>query len=325
MGYPTLIEMMKNAHGKHLYICAPEIDAVPTGLWFQNGSTLRLAFDNERGGQDTKSAKAVSGYLPFYLNACMSGTPSAVMNRYNNSEDGLVTRTIFCSFPVGERGMKRVADQQRSARNLRAVQQIVEGLMAYGEIDKTECEPVRLGRIERAILNFYEMKGDLYNMTHNESIETFRTRAAVIGMRAGALAWLMEGKRESRAVIDFALWVAEYTLYYQIKFFGEKLDQAVLDNAKVLTGKTLTSNDVIFAQLDEDFSNPEVVALFRARGKQGTGVCQTCHRWEESGWIVGVSRGQWRKTLQGKKRGELLRESLALPSVGTDAAGAEVV
>lgn len=310
--FPEMIDMMKDAKGQHLFICAPEIDSVPDNQWFQRGSTLRLAFDNERGGQDTKSVKATSGYIPFYLNVCLSGTPSTVMNRYKNAEDGLVSRTIFATFPAGERGKKRQADQKRTPRNARIVNELIEMLMNYGVNDKKECEPVRLPKIERAILEWYDMKGDLYNMTKNESIEVFRTRAAVIGMRAGALAWLCEGKKENRVAIEFARYVAEYTLYYQMKFFGEKLDEAVLQNNRVLTGRSFTSNDIIFAKLDDQFTNTDVSSLFRARGKQGTGASQTCHRWLENEWVVSEGRGVWRKTSLGKQRADMLKQSISV-------------
>jgi len=313
--YPTMVQMMKDAKGQHLFVCAPEIDSVPNKEWFQNGSTLRLAFDNERGGQDTKSVKAVSGYIPFYLNACLSGTPSAVMNRYKNAEDGLVTRTLFTSFPAGERGKKRIPDQHRTPRNQKAVEKTIDMLMDYGVTNEEECNPVRLHKIERAILEWYDEMGDLYNMTKNEAIETFRTRDAVIGMRAGALAWLLEGKRESRVAIEFAVWVAQSAMYYHMKLFGEKVDEAVIENTRVLQGKAFTSNDMIFANVNDEFSNLEVTNLFQLRGKQGTGVSQTCHRWEENHWVERVGRGQWRKTTLGKERAELLKLSLAQSSV----------
>lgn len=313
--YPAFLCLMKDAHGEHLFVCAPEIDSLPANQWLQNGSTPRLAFDNECGGQDTKSTKAVSGYIPFYCNTCMSGTPSAVMNRYKNAEDGLVTRTCFCTFP-DERGMKRQRESARSAANLKSVNDTIDRLMAYGKDNMDERKPVRLHKIEKALLKFYDMKGDLYNMTMNEAIETFRTRATVIGFRAGALAYLLEGCKETKAAIDFGLWVAEYTLYYQIKFFGSKNNEAVTANRLLLNAETIKSNDIIFMSLADEFTNSDIAALFQSRGRQGSGASQTGSRWELNRWVERVSRGRWRKTELGKARAELLSQSIDYSSLG---------
>lgn len=313
--FPAFLEMMKNARGQHLVICAPEIDALPANQWLQNGTTLRLAFDNEYGGQDTKSANAVSAYLPFYCNTCMSGTPTAVMHHFKNAEDGLVSRTLFCAFPQ-ERGQKRVADKVRSEESEKVIDEAIDMLMAFGVTNKEDRKPIRLPKIEKEIMRFYEMKGDLYNMTMNESIESFRTRAALIGFRAGALCYLLEGCQETKEAINFARYVAEYCLYYQMKFFGEKLEVAVVENRRVLSAKTLSSNDMIFVSLGDSFSNSEMAAIFQSRGKAGTGVSQTARRWEDNQWVERLGRGQWRKTALGKERAEFLTQSIDFPSVG---------
>lgn len=315
--YPTFLQRMKDAKGKHLFILAPEIDTVSEKDWFQKGATLRLAFDNDRGGQDTKSSNAVSGMVPFYCNTCFSGTPSAVMGRFKNAEDGSISRTIFCTFDI-EKGELRQPVKRRTEKNLQEVNEITRKLMEYGENDPDERKPKRLPRIEKAIGEWIKQKFDLYNMTLNESIRNFTIRAAVNGMRAGALTFMTEGERETKPVVDFAIWTAETALHYLTKFFGKKVIEASRHNAQIMNVRNLSSNDMVFSKLPDDFTTNDARDLFRSLELEGSGVRQTIRRWADKQWVVSTGRGLWRKTAVGQERAAFLSDSISYPSRNYD-------
>lgn len=292
--YATFMDYMVAAKGKHLMVIAPEVSAINTGEWWDNGNSALISFDNEKGGRETKTS--TTAHVPLYCNMSLSGTPDKSIKMYKDIGDGLVTRIAFCTYEE-ERGEIYIPNKRRTPANDKALDAIInilsnekmdEGIVAY-----------ELKKIEAAIHGWCNQKGDLFKLTGEDSIETFRKRAAVIGFRAGAVAWLLEGKRETKAAIDFAIWVAEYTLFYQRKFFGKKANEDMEANRKVLSGMKVNNSSTLFGELKTDFETADLVRLYQSRGQAGTGSRSTINRWIANGWVERLSNGKYKKTYAG--------------------------
>ena len=98
-----LLERMDKAKGQHCIIMAEEIDSITkaekSGKWSEKSDIYRLAFDNSKWGQDYASENSYHAVVPLYLNLLFSGTPAAVNRFFNDIENGLITRFLFCDLP----------------------------------------------------------------------------------------------------------------------------------------------------------------------------------------------------------------------------------
>ena len=99
----VLLERMDKAKGQHLMIFAEEIDSITksekSGKWSEKSDIYRLAYDNSEWGQDYASENSYHAVVPLYLNLMFSGTPAAVSRFFNDIENGLITRFMFCNLP----------------------------------------------------------------------------------------------------------------------------------------------------------------------------------------------------------------------------------
>lgn len=98
-----LVERMDKAKSQHLMICAEEIDSITkaekSGKWSEKSDIYRLAYDNSLWGQDYASENSYHAVVRLYLNLLFSGTPAAVSRFFNDIENGLITRFLFCDLP----------------------------------------------------------------------------------------------------------------------------------------------------------------------------------------------------------------------------------
>ena len=54
-----------------------------------------------------------------------------------------------------------------------------------------------------------------------------RRSAAVMGFRAGMLCYLLENRKYTKTVGQFAEWVAEYVFRNQMELWGEQMEQSL--------------------------------------------------------------------------------------------------
>lgn len=286
---------IKNLKGKRAIIVAPEIDSLNrVGNWSKDGgANERLMFDTETGGQDTKTAAGTSACVPIACNFATSGTPMAVFRHYKNAEDGLVTRIAFCSFPAD---MDEEAEERlRTEENRAYLVELQKTLLAVPHGD-----PIEIPQLKKQQLDWCKEQKAVSDASGNKSINTFRKRAAVMGFRAGALLYLLDGKL-TRKALDFARWVSDYVLYYQLKYFGDKMNESIEQNAEILHApvQAYNRNSWVFTQLPEAFSTDDVKTMYEQTGKKATGYRTTIARWEKNGWVENTSRSHFRKTDKG--------------------------
>lgn len=276
-----LLMRMQAAQGLHVFAMAPEIDTVHKSFkrsFSSLSDLLRVAFDNGEFGQDYASAESFSGNVRMYYNTLYSGTPKAMRRFYPDLEDGLVSRVLFVVLP----------------------DQFGKAMPVWREFTKAEKQvvDVQLVRLDEVSLVGNEvqqehiMKMDWLNKRMKEWIlaqqaeavraddrtrDIFCRRAAVVGFRAGILAWFLWGEVQTptirRKVCDFAMWIANHMLNQHLLRF-----QVTEESSNVNRWAD------IYKELGDEFTREEVESKLRSHGID-TPVKMVLYKWKLLGNI----------------------------------------
>ena len=286
-----LLKRMDNAQGQHLISICEEIDTLNktnrAGAWSEKTDLMRNAFDNTEYGQDYMSTNSYSATLNVYYNLLFCGTPSSVKRFFKpHMTDGLVSRTIFTSLPDNFGGnlpvFKAFTEQEKTI--------IADGIT---RLENAEGE-VTLPKLTKAIMAWLEGKRLLSLETQSLAIDVFRKRCAVIGFRAGALAYILNDKVENRSVTDFACWVADYVLQQQILCFGSTIENEEDTQNEHPVGSVMH----LFSILPSQFTSHQLEEL-RSQNGQGTNVRMIISRWKRNDMIQEVAPHTYAKLMRG--------------------------
>ena len=284
-----LLQLLAYSEGKHLIGIGEEIDTLVkserAGVWSQKSDIYRLGFDNAKYGQNYMSDNSFSANVPVYYNLLLTGTPGGMYRFFKDVEDGLVTRFCFAQLP-DMFGADIPAFENYTAAEEEEIIDIAETLdKASGTI---ACSHVGV-RIRRWLND----KRELAIREDSRAIDTLRKRAAVIGYRAGMLAYLLNECVYTKEVGQFTSWVAEYVFQNQMELFGSKFEEVAQSQIRV---KEKSSHVVsLLHALPEQFTRNELMAL-RARNGQSTNVAMVISRWRSSGFITQVEKNTYKKT-----------------------------
>ena len=284
-----LLQLLAYSEGKHLIGIGEEIDTLVkserAGVWSQKSDIYRLGFDNAKYGQNYMSDNSFSANVPVYYNLLLTGTPGGMYRFFKDVEDGLVTRFCFAQLP-DMFGSDIPAFENYTAAEEEEIIDIAETLdKAAGTI---ACSHVGV-RIRRWLND----KRELAIREDSRAIDTLRKRAAVIGYRAGMLAYLLNECVYTKEVGQFTSWVAEYVFQNQMELFGSKFEEVAQTQIKA---KERCSHVVSLLQaLPEQFTKTDLMAL-RARNGQSTNVAMVISRWRSSGFITQVVKNTYKKT-----------------------------
>ena len=146
-------------------------------------------------------------------------------------------------------------------------------------------------RLRKAIDRWLEEKRVESAMNMDVIKDRFRRRAAVIGFRCGVVFMLLAGK-ESKACVDFALKMAEYTLQMQLKVFGPLLYKYLHEDSNNDTGNSINSS--IFEQLPSPFCFQDLRRLKGNEFSDGS-LYTIISRWKSEGWVEKTGKCQWTK------------------------------
>ena len=252
----TLLKRLKNAQGHTLYSFCSELDTLRktngAGSWSSKYDIYRLAFDHDEWGQDYNSDQAESGMVSVGYNWTILGTYGALGKCFKgeNIENGLSSRVIVSEMPDSAFAPMPMF-QDRRDRDAQAILDAVNTLRAkHGFIDTP--------RLRKAIAQWVEDKRQQAMERIDRVMDTYRRRAAVIGMRCGVVACLLSGEKETKHVIDFALMMAEYVLQEQCRLFGDVLrKQYAADSDNTRKSK----NRAVFDRLADTFTSHDILAL----------------------------------------------------------------
>ena len=160
---------------------------------------------------------------------------------------------------------------------------------------------IEVNQLKDQQLDWCAQQKMLSEVSGNQSINIFRKRAAVMGFRAGCLLYLLDGKKLTDEAMAFAHWVSEYVLYFQLKYFGEKMEVSIEENALLMQTPVFVknSNAWIFNGLPEVFTYLNVEAAYLEMGRKATGYRTVVKRWIKNGWIEKVDKMRFCKTAIG--------------------------
>ena len=306
----TLLKRLKNAQGHTLYSFCSELDTLRktngAGSWSSKYDIYRLAFDHDEWGQDYNSDQAESGMVSVGYNWTILGTYGALGKCFKgeNIENGLSSRVIVAEMPDSAFAPMPLF-QDRRDRDAQAILDAVNTLRAkHGFVDTP--------RLRKAIAQWVEDKRQQAMERIDRVMDTYRRRAAVIGMRCGVVAFLLSGEKETKHVLDFALMMAEYVLQEQCRLFGDVLrKQYAADSDNTRKSK----NRAVFDRLADTFTSHDILALKNDVSDQTARMI--IYRWREAGWVEqlpkqkGDKNRKWRKcTSQTQQRNNATTQHL---------------
>lgn len=214
----ALLDRMANAHGLHVFSFDEEVrnvlDSMNSGPYGQIRAMLRCAFDNAIYGQDYKSDGSSKRQVPVFYNTLHCGTPAEYRKLYNNAEDGTITRILFCELP-DQKFKKMPVFNKLTYFQQRDIDRAVKRLSDISmKDDKIQSDyELKNFNFMREWADKWQEDMRLLSMKFDDiNLDTFRRRAAVVGFRAGMIAWFLFDKdtEVNRAkTCSFAQMIAE--------------------------------------------------------------------------------------------------------------------
>jgi hypothetical protein len=213
----------------------------------------------------------------------LCGTPNKCRAFFADAESGLVSRVTPVMLPdmVGAKMPQfKVWTKEEEEKVKR---QCICLMDEEGEVD--------LPLINKAIEEWDESKRQEYLQTLRYSLDVLRRRAALNGFRAGIIAYLLEGHKETERAIKFALWYAERCLHYQLQIYGDKID--ALRNGQ-LSPQASKGNIRYLDLLPKEFTKEDLISL-RLSNNESPVVKTIICRWVKEKMIVKTGTNLWQK------------------------------
>ena len=287
-----LVKRASQNHGQNLCLVCDDVATLirqKGQRWNMDVDALLKGFDgNGRWGQAYVSPSSYSGNIELQLNVLYAGTENGIQKMIPPAEveNGLASRCLFVDMPdtSGMPVQKRNTNDKRLAQ----IREIGERLFEMGSYPAcTEPFEVKLPRTNAALDKWDEERIEDYRQSGNEAIDALRKRSALIGFRAAMIARCLEGK-ESKAVVDFALWVANHAYLSQMAYCGSELQKSHEENCrlerKCARNIKKSRNTRILDSLPESFTKKD---LQQARLKLGYDTTKECSyiltRWVAEG------------------------------------------
>ena len=281
MSITKLLMRMDAAQGLHLFAFSEEIDTVTKA--FKRGFSsysdlLRVAFDNGLYGQDYASENSFSGIIPIYYNFLTSGTPKAMRRFYPDVEDGLVSRVCFVTLPDQFGKPMPVwhefSKDQKASVDVALVR--LNEITIQGDSVQPEHE-LKLNFLNKA-LEQWILKQQAISVKHDDRTrDVFCRRSAVVGFRAGMLAYFLWGEKNTptirRNTCEFAIWVATCMLYQHMLRF----------NVDKVTSNVFKWQDV-YKRLDDTFTRVDLERELKASNVESP-ARQVIYQWRMLGVI----------------------------------------
>ena len=269
-----MLMRMENAKGLHLVAVCEEIDTVTKA--FKRGfssysDALRVSFDNNLYGQDYASENSFSGIVPLYYNTLFSGTPKAMRRFYLDVEDGLVSRVCFVTLP-DQFGKAMPVWGELSEKDSEEVDALIKQLDSVsldGDMVRDNHE-MSLEFLNRAMDRWLTAQQQEAVRTDDRTRDTFCRRAAVVGFRAGMIAWYLYGEKNTpnyrKNTIMFAQWVANQMLVQHLLRFQVDANNSNTNRwqeAFNMLGDEFSRSDLQRALLGTDCTTPLKNVIYR--------------------------------------------------------------
>lgn len=297
MSITKLLMRLNDAQGLHLFAIAPEIDTVTKAFksGFSNYSDLlRVAFDNGLFGQDYASENSFSGIVNVYYNVLFSGTPKAMRRFYPDVEDGLVSRVCFVTLP--DQFGKVMPIWKEFNAEQKAIVDV--NLVRLNEVSiiGDEVQPdhvLKLNWLNDEMEKWIRAQQAEAVKNGDRTRDIFCRRSAVVGFRAGMLAFFLWGEPKRvtptirRNVKAFAVWVANSMLNQHLLRF----------NIQGTHSNTIPWESAL-NELGNEFTRDEAERALQAAGAE-TSVKVALYKWRLAGLIEATAEG---RAERGKKQ-----------------------
>ena len=290
------IKRMKIAQGLHLFSFVEEIDTIvksnSAGAWAQKTDIYRNAFDNAIYGQDFRSDQSYSAQVPVYYNYLFCGTPQAFARFIRNDEDGTKSRHIIIDMPDQFGADIPIWKPLTESQNA-IVDRQIERLMGVCQDSEGHIQPeytLQMGWLNEALQKWLRQTQAVAVKNIDRALDTFCRRAAVIGFRAGMLAYFLwnDDKRRSSCK-KFAIWVAEKTL----NAIMNHISRAEFDNLDAENGGK-KSRDLLYDSLPKEFDKATLETKAKEMGIKSSARLIICI-WNKRNMIRKVAHNQWIK------------------------------
>lgn len=326
----SLSVQMEMAQGMHLLQFTPEIDTMKSsngsGAWNDLSTVFRKALDNDNMGQIYMSGESHCCNVPVYLNQLIEAQPETMKEFFNrkNVINGLVSRVIMVQLPDNT-GCRKVKVKKMSDFEWDNVQRAIQYLenigveVAPAEYDE-EGNVVKPAQRERQLLKLPRCRKalKLWGIRHqdhylqsqeNPAEDHFFRRSAMLGFHAAMVAYMCSGCKETKEVIDFALWVAEFTLQSQLLHYGNmynSLHKSRMDNqADEVIKITAVSKFKLLEHLPEEFCIEDIKRISMENQKSIKNPYSKITRWKDAGMIREIPTNtqikRWRKIESSKE------------------------
>jgi len=220
-----LMDRLAAAHGLHVFTYTDEvanvIDGIAAGKYGDIRALLRNAFDNQRYSQEYKSENSSKKQCRIFYNTLHCGTPAEYKKLYKNVEDGTVTRITFATLP--DQAFKKMPkfkeltpDQKRKVdtalKRISGVSVVKGKVQPEHEMEGLMSADPKMNFLNKWADEWLERMRKLSEQFDNRSLDTFRRRSAVVGFRAGMIAYYLYGKHDKTTqarTVAFAELIAE--------------------------------------------------------------------------------------------------------------------
>ncbi|MBQ0018900.1 MAG: DUF3987 domain-containing protein, partial [Bacteroidales bacterium] len=281
---------------KSLYSFGEELDtltkAMKGGAWADLSDILRLAFDGGEFGSDYASDNSFSAVCKARWNLLLAGTWGAVERFFPNLEDGTMTRFMFAQLednigkpllPRSKRGM----DANETA--------IREEVLRLYDLNQGEPLIISLPRTTKALLEWQALQIRIFELggKTDTALDTLRRRSMLMGFRAALVGAASEGLKDSIAVANFAVWVAQEVLDQQMALFAKELnsinkrERSLKENAN--TQLRINSSLKVLASLPDEFTMDDVLAIEEELGYKKC-AASWLSRWRKRNLIDSTKR-----------------------------------
>ena len=270
--------------------------------WIGKRDMELKAFENEDAGSDYANDDSVNDFVPVHWNMVTTGTAVALAKKFTmaNINDGLATRVAIT--PMDPRRYKMIA-RGTLERNLdREVR-----LKQWGFwMDRLKGHL----NIDRLVDHVYELcsqSAQEAEATDDEVLDTLRRRAVFYAEWFTVPRIVARLRREDGSTapmeeltvtdddLRWATVMYDAVVYWQDYFFGQMLQDSWENAKRSFQPRQRTSrNAQLYAALPEEFSTKEAVGIL---GTNDKAAGQQLSRWVQSGYIVRIAQGKYKKLL----------------------------
>lgn len=287
----ALLDRMANAHGLHLLSFDEEVrnvlDSMRSGAYGDIRALLRCAFDNAMYGQDYKSDSSSKRMVAIFYNTLHCGTPAEYRKLYNNAEDGTITRILFADIP-DQKFKKMPVFKELTYFQQKEIDKAIKRLSEVSMIGETVQPAFELTGFDFMREWADKWQEDMRQLAirfNDINLDTYRRRAAVVGFRAGMLAWFLFGKDNDinrKRTCSFAQMIAEQMVVTLMQRFQ------VQEVSNVIAYK------YVWSRLEKEFTLQDVESAALATNCKAPAK-QIAYKWRQKNLIEKIDPKTYKK------------------------------